>query len=39
VTGKHNYFVKSMGQFHFYVVAKKVELNLIAIAGSRPQIV
>jgi hypothetical protein len=24
VTGKNNYFVKSMGQLYFYVVAKKV---------------
>jgi hypothetical protein len=39
VTGKNNYFVKSMGQFYFYVVAKKVELNPIAIPGGRPQIV
>jgi hypothetical protein len=28
-----------MGQFYFYVEAKKVELNLIAIPGGRPQIV
>jgi hypothetical protein len=27
VTGKNNYFVKSMGQFYFFVVAKIVELN------------
>jgi hypothetical protein len=39
VTGKNNYFVKSMGQFYFYVVAKKVELNPIAIPGGRPQII
>jgi hypothetical protein len=39
VTSKNNYFVKSMGQFYFYVVAKKVELSLIAIPGGRPQIV
>jgi hypothetical protein len=38
VTGKNNYCVKSMGQFYFYVVAKKVELNLIEIPGGRPQI-
>jgi hypothetical protein len=39
VTTKNNYFVKSMGHFYFYVVAKKVELSLIAIPGGRPQIV
>jgi hypothetical protein len=33
------YFVKSIGQFYYYVVAKKVELSLIAIPGDRPQIV
>jgi hypothetical protein len=38
VTGKNNYFVKSMGQFYVYVVAKKVELNRKAIPGGRPQI-
>jgi hypothetical protein len=38
VTAKNNYFVKSMGQFDFYVVAKKVELSLITIPGGRPQI-
>jgi uncharacterized lipoprotein YajG len=38
VTGKNNFFVKSMGQFCVYVVAKKVELSLIAIPGGRPQI-
>jgi hypothetical protein len=39
VTDKNNYFVKSMGKFNFCVVAKKVELSLIAIPGGRPQIV
>jgi hypothetical protein len=39
VTLKNNYFVKSIGQFYYYVVAKKVELSLIAIPGGRPQIV
>jgi hypothetical protein len=33
------YFVKSIGQFYYYVVAKKVELSIIAIPGGRPQIV
>jgi hypothetical protein len=32
------HFVKSIGQFYYYVVAKKVELSLIAIPGGRPQI-
>jgi hypothetical protein len=36
---QQKYFVKSMGQFYFYVMAKKVESNLIAIPGGRPQIV
>jgi hypothetical protein len=39
VTRKNNYFVKSIGQFYYDVVAKKNELNLIAILGGRPQIV
>jgi hypothetical protein len=39
LTGKNNYFVKSMGQFYFYVVAKIFELNPNAIPGGRPQIV
>jgi hypothetical protein len=39
VTGKNNYFVKSMGQFYFLVVANIVEFNPIAIPGGRPQIV
>jgi hypothetical protein len=39
VTGENNYFVKSIGQFYFYVVAKKVELSPIAIPGGHPQIV
>jgi hypothetical protein len=39
VTWKNNYFVKSIGQFYYYVVAKKVELSPIAIPGGRPQIV
>jgi hypothetical protein len=34
-----NYFVKSIGQFYYYVVAKKEGLSLIAIPGGRPQIV
>jgi hypothetical protein len=38
VTAKNSYFIKSMGQLYFYVVAKKVELSLIAIPGGRPQI-
>jgi hypothetical protein len=32
------YFVKSIGQFYYYLFAKKVELSLIAIPGGRPQI-
>jgi hypothetical protein len=36
---KDNYFVKSIRQFNYYVVAKKVELSPIAIPGGRPQIV
>jgi hypothetical protein len=36
VTGKNNYFVKSMGQLHFFVVTKIVELNPKAIPGGRP---
>jgi hypothetical protein len=36
---KDNYFVKSIGQLYYYVVAKKVELSPIAIPGGRPQIV
>jgi hypothetical protein len=36
---KDNYFVKSIGQFFYYVVAKKVELSPKAIPGGRPQIV
>jgi hypothetical protein len=36
---KDNYFVKSIGQFYYYVVAKKVDLSPIAIPGGRPQIV
>jgi hypothetical protein len=36
---KNNYFVKSIGQFYYYVVAKKVELSPIVIPGGRPQIV
>jgi hypothetical protein len=39
VTRKNNYFVKSIGQFYYYVVAKKVKLSLIAIHVGRPQIV
>jgi hypothetical protein len=39
VTSKNNYCVKSMGQLHFFVVAKIVELNPNAIPGGRPQIV
>jgi hypothetical protein len=39
VTRENNYFVKSIGQFYYYVVAKKVELSLIVIPGGRPQIV
>jgi hypothetical protein len=39
VTGKTNYFVKSMGQFYFNVVAKIVELNPKATSGGRPQII
>jgi hypothetical protein len=39
VTRTKTYFVKSIGQFYYYVVAKKVELSLIAIPGGRPQIV
>jgi hypothetical protein len=39
VTRKNNYFVKSIGQFYYYVVTKKVELSPIAIPGGRPQIV
>jgi hypothetical protein len=39
VTRKNDYFAKSMGQFYYYVVAKKVELSLIAIPGGRQQIV
>jgi hypothetical protein len=39
VTWKKKYFVKSIGQFYYYVVAKKVELSLIAIPGGRPQTV
>jgi hypothetical protein len=38
VTGENNYFVKSIGQFYYYVVAKKVELSPIAIPGGHPQI-
>jgi hypothetical protein len=33
VTDKNNYFVKSIGQFYFYVVAKIVELNPKEIPG------
>jgi hypothetical protein len=32
-------FFKSIRQFYYYVVAKKVELSLVAIPGGRPQIV
>jgi hypothetical protein len=39
VTQKNNYFVKSIGQFYYYVAAKKVELSLIVIPAGRPQIV
>jgi hypothetical protein len=39
VTSKNNYFVKSMCQLLFLVVAKKVELNPNAIPGGRPQII
>jgi hypothetical protein len=39
VSGKNNYFVKSMGQLLLFVVAKIVELNPNAIPGGRPQIV
>jgi hypothetical protein len=39
VVRKNNYFVKSIGQFLYYVVAKKVELSLIVIPGGRLQIV
>jgi hypothetical protein len=38
VTGKNNYFVKSMGQLLFFVVAKIFELDPNAIPGGRPQI-
>jgi hypothetical protein len=37
VTGKNNYFVNSMGQLLFFVVAKIVELNTNAIPGGPPQ--
>jgi hypothetical protein len=39
VTSKNNYFVKSMCQLLFLVVAKKVELNPNTIPGDRPKIV
>jgi hypothetical protein len=39
VTSKNNYFVKSMCQLLFLVVAKKVELNPNVIPGGRPQII
>jgi hypothetical protein len=39
VMQKDNYYVKSIGQFFYYVVAKKLELSPIAIPGGRPQIV
>jgi hypothetical protein len=39
VTGKNNYFVKSMGQLYIFVAAKIVELNPNAIPGGHPQIV
>jgi hypothetical protein len=39
LTGKNNYFVNSMGQLLFFVVAKIVELNPNAIPGGQPQIV
>jgi hypothetical protein len=38
VMRKENYFVKSIGLFYYYMVAKKVELSPIAIPGGRPQI-
>jgi hypothetical protein len=37
--GKTNYFLNSMDQLLFFVVAKIVELNPNAIPGGRPQIV
>jgi hypothetical protein len=37
VISKNNYFVKSMSQLLFVVVAKKVQLNPNAIPGVRPQ--
>jgi hypothetical protein len=39
VRQKDNYYVKSIGQFFYYVVPKKVVLSPIAIPGGRPQIV
>jgi hypothetical protein len=39
VMRKDNIFVKSIGQFLYYVVAKIVELSSISIPGGRPQIV
>jgi hypothetical protein len=39
VMQKDNYFVKSIGQFLYYVVAKKIELSPLVIPGGRPQIV
>jgi hypothetical protein len=38
VTGKNNYFVKSVAELYFLVVAKIVELNPNAIPDGRPQI-
>jgi hypothetical protein len=38
-TGNKKYFVKSVGQLYFFVVAKIVELNPNAIPGGHPQIV
>jgi hypothetical protein len=39
VRQKDNYYVKSIGQFFYYLVANKVVLSPIAIPGGRPQIV
>jgi hypothetical protein len=39
VTSKNNYFVKSMSQLLFLVVANKVKLNPNSIPGGRPQII
>jgi hypothetical protein len=39
MTSNNNYFVKSMSQFLFLVVAKKVELHPNYIPGGCPQII